>query len=91
MKAARRVWRDWEIASLPRTPWFDGTVHPVRSGVYERRYILGLVYVHRWCYFNRESKLWSVGAEHPMVVMASAHVNAALQGLDWRGLTEDLS
>jgi hypothetical protein len=91
MKAARRVWRDWEIASLPRTDWFPGDVWPARSGVYERRYVMGLVYVHRWCYFNRSLFMWAAGAENPLHAMASAHIPAPLQGLDWRGLTEDLS
>jgi hypothetical protein len=65
-----------------KTPWFDGEVHPVRIGVYERDH-----------YGNLEYSYWSGGGWN----FAAKTVGGALlsqtqsrfQDLPWRGLLKE--
>jgi hypothetical protein len=65
-----------------KTPWFDGEVHPVRIGVYERDH-----------YGNLEYSYWSGGGwNFAAKTVGSALLNkvpSRFQDLPWRGLLKE--
>jgi hypothetical protein len=65
-----------------KTPWFDGSVKPVRLGVYQRRYVGGARYA-RWT-----GRYWCL----PWRRVATAAQDTAasfFERLPWRGLAEE--
>ena len=70
-----------------KTPWFDGSVKPVRVGVYQRRYSNGLILYSLW-----DGARWMLNAETANEAAgtgarwkdASPH-----QFIPWRGLASD--
>lgn len=70
------------MAKKPKlTKWFDGSVKPVRDGVYQRRHFVGKVYSlfsnGHWC------------LNQPTTLQASrAYYFSSRQDLPWRGLAE---
>jgi hypothetical protein len=68
---------------LNKTPWFDGEVHPVRIGVYERDHCGNFSYSYwsgaEWCF----GSLTIGGA-------LLNRVPSRFQDLPWRGLKEDV-
>lgn len=62
------------------TPWFPGTVNPVRVGVYERKYNTNKTF---YCHWNGE--YWHAWATTPATAK-DAFALSALQNLPWRGV-----
>ena len=61
---------------MKTTPWYPGTVKPVRVGFYEREYPSGEVI---WqCFWN--GRIWINPWNPPQ--------HSEFQNLQWRGLTE---
>ena len=70
------------MTNLKLTPWFDGSIKPVRAGVYETSY-------GRSGYAYFDGKRW--GWVNATVEQASKDqdTNGAFQRKRWRGLAED--
>jgi hypothetical protein len=68
------------------TKWFDGSVKPVRDGVYERDYGAG---VH--AYWRFENGFWRFGAIDSLgdQFIYSADRKSDSQKLPWRGLANN--
>jgi hypothetical protein len=64
------------------TPWFPGTVKPVRPGVYETAY-RGIRWFRKW-----DGNRWYVGDETPSVAWKEKS-RTAVTGFPWRGLAEE--
>ena len=64
------------------TPWFPGTVKPVRVGVYERQYSL-MRSERLYCHWD--GKYWYAWAMTPKQA-EKAYTLSALQNLPWRGV-----
>ena len=61
------------------TPWFPGTVKPVRAGVYERQYGKETFY----CLWDGEYwHTWAMTPKHA----EKLHGFSAMQSLPWRGV-----
>lgn len=54
---------DEQLLRLPRTDWFPGSDKPVRSGVYERKYGMGMSHVAKYCFWDAEQQLWGCGED----------------------------
>lgn len=66
---------------MKKTPWFDGSVKPVRVGVYERTFGSGETHFSKW-----DGKRWN---QFGNLLYASRQMNASgWQNLPWRGLTK---
>ena len=67
------------------TPWFSGTVKPVRVGAYERLYFREQLET-RYSYWNGEE--WSVWSILPSGAALAAEEKriSGLQNLPWRGV-----
>ena len=65
------------------TPWFPGTVKPVRVGVYERQYSL-MRSERLYCHWD--GKVWSTWARTPRVALKDAFMSSMFQNLPWRGV-----
>ena len=68
------------------TPWFPGSVKPVRKGVYQREYTYGKTPNVQYCYWN--GKAWAMG-EHTVERAEwnrNAFILAPNQSLPWRGV-----
>ena len=64
------------------TPWIDGSIKPVRAGVYQRDYSWGIPY---YCKFD--GSVWY--CLHYTVKGASEELSISdAQNLPWRGLAE---
>ena len=63
------------------TPWFPGTVKPVRAGVYERQYFREQLET-RYSYWNGEE--WLVWGRTPNMAKEESRISG-LQNLPWRG------
>ena len=63
------------------TPWFPGTVKPVRAGVYERDYGRGW---RSYNYWNGEK--WSSPRSVPKEAEIFKHLYSPYQNLPWRGV-----
>lgn len=61
------------------TKWFDGSVKPVRDGVYQREYINGIQY----CLFKDQK--WNAGAWEKAQAL-HVYFESEDQELPWRGL-----
>lgn len=79
------------------TPWFEGTIPPARSGVYELK--PHRVVPTKFAYFNHVSHIWYVGSDTPEKAltysdrpyMVSCATHPALRAeacWQWRGFTE---
>ena len=69
---------------MTRTPWFPGTVKPVRVGLYEARFLgSGVIYVDWW---NGEQ--WCNAQTHKPWPEGSVGEDQWRNG-EWRGLTEE--
>ena len=67
------------------TPWFNGSVKPVRAGVYERK----LSCIPTTCYWYFNGRHWCFGGD-PDPSHAWSNSGAAYnQDLPWRGLAAD--
>ena len=64
------------------TPWFPGTVKPVRVGVYERDYNPSPT--SNYCYWNGEE--WSTREQTPKKALEEFFVPSLYQDLPWRGV-----
>ena len=63
------------------TPWFPGTVKPVRVGVYERKYRNG------WrAYCSWTGKAWSSPSSAPKEAAMIKFSRSANQNVSWRGV-----
>lgn len=62
------------------TPWFDGTVKPVRVGVYQRKYHNGIFY----CYWD--GKYFSSGTYSISGLVHKVRGMSPWQDLPWRGV-----
>ena len=62
------------------TPWFPGTVKPMRVGVYERAYG-----EDDFLYCHWDGKYWYAWAMTPKQA-EKAYALSALQNLPWRGV-----
>ena len=65
------------------TPWFPGTVKPVRVGVYERDYDTPLPH---YCYWN--GKWWCRLSFDPDDAMNQKGVKSVYETLPWRGVAK---
>jgi hypothetical protein len=65
------------------TPWFPGTVKPVRVGVYERQYSL-MWSTRLYCYWN--GIRWSPVATSIQEAEELKPFASASQDLPWRGV-----
>jgi hypothetical protein len=64
------------------TPWIDGSIKPVRAGVYQREYGDGIPY-----YFKFDCSAWY--CLHNTIEGASERRGISFsQNLPWRGLAE---
>lgn len=69
------------------TPWYPGSIKPIRPGVYQRQYTTGKAVIERYCYWN--GKFWCLSAVTPWQATQWIDYGAAArQQLPWRGLTE---
>ena len=74
------------------TPWYPGSIRPVRSGVYERKYGELILF----CFFDTDTKLWYWpsrtigGAESNRIPCQGDEGLVSLEqnSLPWRGQTE---
>lgn len=67
------------------TPWFSGTVKPVRVGVYERLYTTRVTARKVfYCYWN--GIRWSHAANSIETAEEFKHIASADQDLSWRGV-----
>lgn len=64
------------------TPWYPGTVKPVRKGVYQRQYSFGNPY----CYWT--GRRWCMCEPNPERAACSTEIISGFDRLPWRGLTE---
>ena len=69
------------------TPWFPGTVKPVRVGVYERdfsgTYAGNLPGLH-YCYWN--GKFWGLYGTNPKIAVWYQDKPSLNQNFPWRGV-----
>ena len=70
------------MSALKLTPWFPGSVKPVRPGVYERRTWRTLIY-SQWT-----GGVWMGASESPDEAILADWI-CAVQSDDWRGLAEE--
>ena len=63
------------------TPWFPGTVKPVRVGVYERQYRTG---DFGYCYWS--GQIWSWKATTPAGALRLQNTRSPYQNTPWRGV-----
>jgi len=68
---------------MKRTGWYRGDQKPVRVGVYERKYSVGVGY----CFYCRG--LFSMSATTPQKAYTLRVVPSAVQDLPWRGLAKE--
>jgi len=68
-----------------KTPWFKGSVHPVRPGVYERKMPSGAVLFCEWTGVQ-----WLTAANTPRRAEFSVTVTG-YQNRPWRGLIKENS
>ena len=64
------------------TPWIDGSIKPVKAGIYERDYGYGNPY---YCKFD--GSFWHCSCSTIESASEVLHVSAS-QNLPWRGLAE---
>jgi hypothetical protein len=64
------------------TPWFPGTVKPVRVGVYEREYRTGDV---GYCYWNGQIWSWKTTTT-PTDALRLQDTRSPYQNIPWRGV-----
>jgi hypothetical protein len=65
---------------MKRTPWFPGTVKPMRVGVYEREYG-----EYDFLYCRWDGKYWYACAMTPKQAEKAPGLSA-MQNLPWRGV-----
>lgn len=66
-----------------KTPWLPGSVKPIRSGVYERRYPTGAISFSKW-----DGKRWRVQGFSVGIANNIPEVSM-WQDLPWRGLARE--
>lgn len=79
------------MSDSKKTPWFPGTVKPVRKGVYQRSYT-GETRHRKDLRFNYwDGKSWRFPAYSPEVAadFSEGWLKSGFQGLPWRGLASD--
>ena len=64
------------------TPWFDGSVKPVRDGVYETD-SLGS---KKACYQHWNGIFWGLASTSPFIAFARKDDMSSFQNDKWRGL-----
>lgn len=53
------------LDKLERTDWFEGSQRPVRDGVYERKYGMGMSMTVLYCYWDGLLNLWACAGLTP--------------------------
>ena len=69
------------------TPWFRGTVKPVRKGVYERDFsgtYAGYLRRPNYCYWN--GKFWCLCGTNPKIAVWYQDKPSLNQNIPWRGV-----
>lgn len=68
------------------TPWFDGTVKPVRVGLYQRLMFPGFRHVYAWW----DGKRWSAASifKTEALVLKGSYARNQIHA-QWRGLAQD--
>lgn len=61
---------------IRKTPWYPGSIEPLRPGMYQRRLITGVVQASRW------------SGSHWQYRGGSRWLESAHQYLEWRGQTK---
>ena len=79
--------QDWPwqgIRGQTVSPWFDGSVQPVRTGVYQRKELTygGIV----WSKWDNEKQHWMIGDEFSYRGARDMPFVSAAQHWEWRGL-----
>lgn len=69
------------------TPWFAGSVKPVRKGVYERE----IPTIGKTAFWHWSGKRWDYGGQHEASDVCKSRTPALNQDLRWRGLAYDPS
>lgn len=67
------------------TPWYPGTVKPVRSGVYQRLYDNGDGSIAKYCYWT--GARWKTWHDTPHLAMLVEAISL-FQELPWRGVVK---
>lgn len=70
-----------------RTPWFSGTVTPVREGVYQRDMSNFNRPAGRWSYWT--GKFWGGWGGDPLTAEKNKAYESCVQDVPWRGLTKE--
>ncbi len=68
---------------MKTTPWYPGTVKPVRVGLYQRDYGREGNYFCRW-----DGKVWYCGHYHTQIAAVDGD-RSFFQDIPWRGLTKE--
>ena len=66
------------------TPWFAGTIKPVREGVYQRK-ISNIVKCY--CYWDGEQ--WFLGSKSFYLAYLEPMLSINQDGFEWRGLRRE--
>lgn len=72
------------MAAPKLTPWFPGSVKPVRVGVYERDYDRGYPVYSRW---DGKHWLWTYDSSRQAAIEQGKL--SPFQNIPWRGLAEE--
>ena len=66
------------------TPWFPGSVRPVRVGIYKRRWNIGVVYYSFW-----NGYFWGLSSVFPIFAVRDKKESSPNQSIAWRGLARE--
>lgn len=69
------------------TPWFDPSIKPVRTGMYERLSLLGSIV--EWAWFDADKDHWNTGMScscDDCMEYSREHVSLYQNVFRWRGM-----
>lgn len=73
---------------LRLTPWFDGTIKPLRNGIYQRHYDINSG-EPKVLYCKFKNGVWWVNSKTPEEALKALMESPFQDSIPWRGLAEN--